>query len=710
MFNLLLILIILVAITACDKRSLDPNTIQLTRLVSVSDKNELYEDNGANWIDLIATVKDNNGFPVLGQSINFRCDNPNISFLPARAISDSSGQAKSQVFVSGNILNGADSLQVTIYAYLGTKIYLTKEIVVRKYPNVERIVLQGFTNMTLDVNSIIDVTARVIKSGNEVMPNGTLVTFQTNGGYFIDEDNIVSHFTKTVAVKNGVAAIKYCAGTISGKYHLTAFSGNVNAENEKTINVKAGTPKLITCQAYFDGQPVNQVAINTGDVDVKGKLTDEWSNPISGRIVNLVATKGQIHSVATTDSLGGYSVKYSPGLVSGVSSITATCDSASYVANLLIYSDSYNSLSFVNTSNISLSVQGSSGNTSAIVQTVLKDNNGNVIQESGNSIKYQIVNNPGGVQLNNSSNPVIVSTDNSGTASVSLSSGNVSGIIVLKATRVDQDGNDFDPLNPVYALSGNIVVQAGPPNSVAITTNGHDNGTNVGAGMWRINLGAVIKDRWGNPVNKNTSVFFSLTDETIGMYGDSLSIVANSFVGNDMEQDSTIAYTTLTYHGSLSNLSVGIKAEVGYYDSVNYVFDSSIILPMQNITLEIISQVGSLPFWPITLTQVSTMLITTVRDQQNNPIRNVPLIFTADKGLFYDGFDIPEDEDTFAYTGITNYNGFNQKKYTINKYECLPSPQPPMPQETSIQITVRVLGQINKLSQLNFNAIRYDGN
>lgn len=80
-FNmLLLIVLILVTMTACDKRSLDPNTIQLTRLTC--DKTELYEDNGANFATLTATVKDNNGFPVLDQTINFRSDNPSISFLP----------------------------------------------------------------------------------------------------------------------------------------------------------------------------------------------------------------------------------------------------------------------------------------------------------------------------------------------------------------------------------------------------------------------------------------------------------------------------------------------------------------------------------------------------------------------------------------------------------------------------------------------------
>lgn len=732
--NLLLVLLTLVAMTGCDKRSLDPNAIQLTRLVS--DKSELYEDNGASWANLTATVKDNNGFPVFGQSINYKCDNPNISFLPARATTDSSGLAKAQVFVSGNILNGQDSLTVTVYAYLGTKVFLSKDLLVRKNPQAERIILQGINSMTVDVNFPMSISAIAYDSNNQVMPNGTIVTFQTNGGYFIDANEVVSETSMAVKVTNGSATVNFNSGTTAGDFTVTAFIGSVYAENQKQIIVRAGVPKVVTCipQDPVTGESILTVPVNSAPIKVSGQLTDEWSNPIKGKIVNLTSNLGVIPASVTTGDDGMYSVSFNPGTSAGIALINAVCDSAKTVAMLNINTEGVQSLRFTTQGTINLSVQGSGGTESASLGVKLYDNIGNIVNQAGFLVEYTFESKPQGVLINGSDSDT-VRTDMSGQASVFITSGTKSGIAVLKArliqSKKDSFGRYFDYYDVVLpnqngedslafdapeiaVKQGQIIIQAGKPNTVAFTIGGHDSGTDLGAGNWKVVIGAIIKDEWGNPVEKNTGVYFSLTDSTTGIFGDSVTVVASSYVGNVSASDDSAdgtAYSSMIYHGSLSNMTVGIKASVGSYDGVPFEFNGNIMLPMQNAVIEIIPEEQHLDF-PLDSGDNSnqkTKLITTVKDGQNNPLRNVQLVFNTNRGFFNDGDivrpvghvfyspinefnDQPEDSDLYQHTGTTDYSGINKKWVLFYKYEAMPSPQEPIPQDTSADVIVYILG------------------
>ncbi|HOQ79543.1 MAG TPA: hypothetical protein PLH63_00620 [Candidatus Cloacimonadota bacterium] len=714
--GLLITLFLLVFLTACDKRSLDPNAIQLTKLDC--NKTELYEDNGASWATLRATVKDNNGFPVFEQNINFRSDNPNISFLPARALTDSSGIAKSDVFVSGDILNGQDSLRVTVYAYLGTKTYLTRELLVRKNPQAERIVMQGVNNMTLDVNYDMNISAIAYDSNNQIMPNGTVVKFQTNGGYFIDTDEVISETEISTRVVNGTASVRYNTGTTSGRFTITAYIGTVYADNPKSITIRSGVPKLITCSPVdpVTEEVVTDVIVNSPPIKIVGRLTDEWSNPIVGRIVSLSSNLGVIPQSVTTIDDGIFSANFNPGTTAGIALIEAACDSAKTATMLNINTEGVQSLRFTSQGTINLSVQGSGGTESATLGVKLYDNIGNVVNQAGYNIKFSFESKPEGVKINGGET-AIVQTDMSGLATVFITSGTKSGIAVLRAELVDANGNQFYPEMPVVVRQGQIIIQAGKPNTVAFTIGGHDSGVDLGAGNWKVIIGAIIKDKWGNPVEKNTGVYFSLTDETTGVYGDSVSVYASSYVGNVSaigdSADGT-AYSTLVYHGCLSNMSIGIKASVGSYDGVPFEFDGRITLPMQNASIEVVPREQHLDFTTpegTLLQNVKTVLYTSIKDGQNNPLRNVPLIFNVNRGIFNDGninysapnhpfwdpthtlySDIPEDADVFTHTGITGYNGMNNKWIAFYKYEALPSPQEPIPQDTSADIIVYIVG------------------
>lgn len=692
---LLLIVLILVTMTACDKRSLDPNTIQLTRLTC--DKTELYEDNGANFATLSASVKDNNGFPVLDQTINFRSDNPSISFLPARATTDSSGVAKANVFVSGNILNGQDSLTVTVYAYLGTKKFLSKDLIVRKNPQVTSIVMQGLNVVTYDVNFATEISAVAYGTNGGVLPNGNYITFECNGGYFTKEDGVVTNQASVKIMSgDGTAKIAYSAGTLSGSFTITAKIGNIYAGNPKTVNVKPGIPKLITLEPRHPetNQILTSVPVNSTPINVMGQLTDEWSNPISGKIVTLTSTLGVIPGSITTGENGVYSVLYNPGSVSGIALITAVCDSAQTQTMLNINSDTVQYMKFTNEGTINLSVQGSGGTESATMGVKLYDNIGNVINQPGKRIRFTFQSKPEGCLINNAET-AIVETDINGYASVFISSGTQAGIIVLKATLLDENDEDTN----VFVTQGRIIVQSGKPHSVAFTIGGYDSGDNVGAGNWKVVIGAIVKDIYGNPVVKGTGVYFTIPEATTTVFGDSVTVLASGFVGNvsaDGDSADGTAYSTLIYHGRLSNLDILLKATVGAFDGGDpLTYTGTIKLPMQNMTLVATPQVGYV-HWISNgnLTDIqSTYIIVSAIDGQNNPIRKAPLHFNTDRGEFIANADIPNDtNDNLAYTGFTDYNGQCKKKIQFMRMEAQPPQNPPEYVDTASEGSVRIIG------------------
>jgi len=157
-------------------------------------------------------------------------------------------------------------------------------------------------------------------------------------------------------------------------------------------------------------------------------------------------------------------------------------------------------------------------------------------------------------------------------------------------------------------------------------------------------------------------------------------------------------------------MEVGIKASVGSYDGNPIEFDGVIILPMQSIRMETVSVEQHLDFYPGGNTGPSvksTYLMTSVKDGQNNPIRRAPLIYNTNRGQFTDEDDTPTDIDSYPYTGQTGYDGINKKKITVSKYECNPSPQPPIPQDTAVDVIVTILGY-NTQSTCSIIARRFD--
>lgn len=108
---------------------------------------------------------------------------------------------------------------------------------------------------------------------------------------------------------------------------------------------------------------------------------------------------------------------------------------------------------------------------------------------------------------------------------------------------------------------------------------GFDQGESAGAGFWQIQVGAIVRDIYNNPVTNNTPVWFSIeqlldpcyyTPESMG----GVTIMGFATVGNANANEDTVdgtAYTEIVYPGSMINSLITIKATsgnaTGYLDS-----------------------------------------------------------------------------------------------------------------------------------------------
>ncbi len=696
------IFITMLFLTGCDKRTVDENRIQISSMMTSGST--LYEDNGATFVTVSVTVKDNNGFPVAGQMVNFKASAEQIGILPARAYTDSSGIAKADVFVNSAIIPaGMTYYAVKVESYLGTKFQKSVDLQVQSSPDVNVINLDPIP-AALSINQEILIKARPFGVNNQPITDGTKVTFVATGGYFIDEYLSAFEGQFQAAVKNGVATVKFRAGTNSTSINVNAEIGSVSSDTLDFM-VLPGSPKLMTL-VPFKAQTdtiVNDVSINGQSVEIHADLSDEWGNVIPGRIINYTTTLGNITPNASTDLQGHAKVMFNPGSIAGNATITATSDSATAIIMISVTSDEVQFLRFTNEGTINLNVAGSGGIESQTLSVKLFDTSGNLVT-SQKTIRFELKSKPDNTTINNSPNEVNVQSYG-GIASVSINSGNKSGIAVLRATLMNDDGSP----TPIYVEQGRIIIHAGKPHSVAFTIGGNDSGFDLGAGNWRVNVSAIIRDLWGNPVDKGTGVYFSILDPTI--YSDSVTIVAPAFVGNiSASGDSAAgtAYTVMVYHGSLSNTKVNVSAEIGQTNSDSTNAATAILtLPMQNINIEVVPNPQHVD-WTATSNPdtKNATIITKVIDGQGNLLRNVPLQFYISRGTFID-MDIPLENpsDNNPVTGITANNGINIKTVKFYQYEC-PEPSPAGPGETSGTVTVTVLGT-GKTGTTDFILRRY---
>ncbi|MBL7085513.1 MAG: hypothetical protein ISS28_00230 [Candidatus Cloacimonetes bacterium] len=671
----------------------EPPAYHIVRMDAVPDT--IYADYGITTSSIEVLVKDDNNYAVVNKPVSFST-NSWLGDIVSIAYTDSSGIATA-IFSDIGVIGMA-----TIEAFV-SRASAKDTVWIKDVPAIDpdEFVLE-INSTSINIEAVTAISARAKNVNGDFVPDGTIIIIETNKGFFQTglEGDYLGNYIELLTV-NGSVSTYFNAGTQSGIATISAsISDIIKSEN---ITIHPGSPTFMYLTP--DTNVVQAGSYQT--VSIEASVKDKYYNSVeSGVTVNFSTTLGSIIEFDDTDDYGIAETIFSPGITAGSAQITAIADSATAHTFITVISDEVSFIEFAFAGQVDIKVQGTGGQESFEFIVNLYDMNGNFINNP-DTVYFKFINAPNGTNLNNivywpSTDSITVISSN-GQAVASISSGQNSGTASIKAYTFNSFGNE------IYAIKSNIVVHAGPPNSIDISVAGHDSGINMSSGVWEIECSAILNDDYGNPVGYGTAVWFSLPDDPSWA-----SIVAESYVGNvNINGDSLsgVAYTLLDYEGSHTNDSLMIKVEVsGTLPGQTFSDSGYVFMPIQFPIIDMIAVPQHIdwfendPYDPDD--KISTMRLT-VMDGQNNPIDNQIVVFSSTLG---DPLE-PDPPDTGdPYTGITGVvngeHGRLDKDVEFHRYEC-PPPTPAGPGTTTATVTAQLLGtQIS--NNVTIILFRYD--
>lgn len=719
---LTLLMIILIGFSAsCDKRNpppvLAPEVIppspseerHITRITA--NPTVIYADNNITYSIISVEVKDGEGFGVFNQMVKFKT---NLGRVLTDIATDSSGVAKTTFYDDLDVGMATISAIVRNYNTEGDSLIwqdsTSINIEIRPIPPIEKVnlrlpsIIQPFPMIVMQS---INVMAFPVNEEGDQVPDNTMVAFACTKGRFVDSEDNEIGASVVVATVNGRASIRYNswtdATTISDSENafISATIGGVSETQE--VEISPGRPANISLKTYVQ---INNELIHADTSSVnspnwifaRATLTDIYSNACASQPVKFSTDLGSFLNTTqtvtqNTQSDGVASVRFTPGLSAGAATIKATAnnDTLQVITIFMITSSELYSLDFTQTEQINLNVANTGGLQSAILRVKLRDINGNLI-DVPQKVYFRIANTnaPEGANLNGYPQQDSVEViSNGGEAQVSINSGIDSGIVTIQASWVSSDHNRY-----IYSLKSNIIIHAGPPvlGGIISFVSAFDSGDDYGGGLWRVQCGAIVKDRYNNPVDYRTSVWFSIVDNP------GCQIIAQSYVGNiNADGDSTegVAYTYITYPGTMTYDIVTIRANCGEDPDGNAVFgDTECILPLNAPEAMIEAQPRVLMFDNGQTSYEYTNVYFYVTDGQGSPIHNAKVMLLPTDGGHCiqnpDGIYDPALPVNEWWMLLTNDDGYALGRVAYKAAECNPPAQGvPVPTPKGIRGTLQ---------------------
>ena len=714
---LTLLMIILIGFSAsCDKRNpppvLPPTQVPvsssqeryITRITANPDT--IYADYNITYSIISVEVKDREGFGVFNQMVKFKT---NLGRVLTDVHTDSSGIARTTFWDDGDQGTATISAIVRNYDASGDTLVWQDStainVEIKPIPPIKsvNIKLPSLNDPYLmSVMQTINVIAIPINQDDQQVPNNTLVTFECTKGRFVDSQDNEIGTSVVVATFNGRATVRYNswtdATTMPGADNAFVTAKVGNASDTKEIIIKPGRPANIDLKTYVR---VNDQLIeaDTSSVNspnwifVKAGLTDIYNNACSYQPVKFTTDLGSFLNTTqtvtqNTQTDGVASVRFTPGLSAGAASIKASANGDTLFAQtiFMVTSSELYSLDFTQQGQINLNVANTGGLQSAILRVKLRDINGNLI-DVPQKVYFKIANTnaPQGANLNGYPQQDSVEViSNGGEAQVSINSGTDSGIVKIQASWVNSDCTRY-----IYALKTNIVIHSGPPvpGGIVSFVSGFDSGDNLGGGLWRVQCGAIVKDMYNNPVDYQTSVWFSIINNP------GCEIIAQSYVGNtNADGDSTegIAYTYINYDGTLTYQTITIRANCGDDPYGTPIFgDTDCILPLNAPEAYMEIQPAVLMFDNNQTSYEYTDTYFALTDGQGCPVKDAQvMLLPLDGGHCIqnpNGVYDPSSPPNEWWMLLTDETGFAKGRVAFKAGECIP-PIEGIPQPTPMRI------------------------
>ncbi|MDP8231672.1 MAG: Ig-like domain-containing protein [Candidatus Zophobacter franzmannii] len=723
----------------------------------------IYSDNNITFSNIRVWIRDAEQFAAAGVPVKFRTD---IGRIIGTVYTDSSGVATTSFWDDGyyHATDNLATIEAVVKSYstinTATVIATDSEFVnvrILPVPPVNSVILSTLAD-EFRVTQKVTVTASATYTNGDDVTDNTLITFSTSLGTFEDTEETLLGNAVSVPTSNGTASIIFNTGLRADMGTISALVSDVTPASHDFV-VKPGRPAILEINSLIL-EPNSDVIVDTTDtwpvnsnfdIVIQTKVKDAFNNKCPGAAVKFLTDLGTYESqdeeiIKNSDEDGIAKVLFTPGLEAGIANMTISANQDTLQAQYVftVTSDDLYSISFTTDNQIDINVAGTGGQESAILSVNLRDINGNFLNNP-TTLYFWIrnVSVPEGANLDNENtgwndDPVEI-TSSGGIAQISVNAGSESGILsVLVSTLQEHNDATLYPTDAdaaaagaIYARKSNIVIHAGPPETIEPFIGDFNTGTLMGGGVWQLIAGANIKDTYGNPVDYGTSVWFELDRPTSVQ----ANVVAEAYVGNEsVDGDSLqgIAYTTLAYHGSNSYADVTIIANTIGGEGQTVTGNATLPLPLQQPQLEAQAMPGVLEFWPanpdgsgyawLAIAGLNRVKLT---DGQGNPINGGFISASADRGRFvnvdvncdnglpWDGptygprthADFVEINET-ANQGADLYETtywFNQQGeldqgtaifwWALNAYEIRPyDPNTATPGQTPAQLTFRLLG------------------
>lgn len=513
----------------------------------------------------------------------------------------------------------------------------------------------------------------LIKDNDEYAVSGQEVQFRTDIG------NLSS--TQVFTDSSGIATVKFHDGDAYGIATIEAIIGDVSESIEISIldyNIASMTTD--TDVIYSDGDEATFATIQVLVKDIN-------NYGVLGQTVQFGSDIGYLNPAeAITDSSGIATAKFHDGNAFGNATIDAIIGNVS--ESIEIYIDGVppqdvSSIGFDVSEQVLINVQGTGGTESVELVASLYDNTGQLIDQA-QTVWFELLSAPEGTNINN-----VGLTDSTtsiaGKASVNINSGEHSGIVTCRVYTYNLENTE------ISAQKSNIVVASGLINTVEFSIGGHSSGEDMGSGMWKVQISALLNDIEGNPVAPGTAVFFSLPDNP-----EWASVVPQAYVNNQNAMGDSlagVAYTYLNYSGCHTNETIDVRIASGIDD----IFEGELVLPIQFPTIDIAAVPLHLDWWetppnPPYPQHLSTEIRLIVLDGQNNPIDNQVIVFSTSLGEPLEPYPPDTGDPYTGLTGIVNEeHGRLNKEVEIFYGEC-PAPGTAPPGTTTGTITALILG------------------
>jgi len=396
-------------------------------------------------------------------------------------------------------------------------------------------------------------------------------------------------------------------------------------------------------------------------------VMDSSGYPVEANtLVRFTTNIGFVTQFATTDEDGVARSTFSIGDSAGIATIFARTGGASDSTLITVRPGLPTYIIIPPSAPNKIVVAGGYGRASTTIRAEVRDARGELVDEAY-PVQFQLGPAiPAGANLDGVGNMTTVES-NYGVASVTLNSGSQSGPVRVTARVVL-------PTSTISATSVPVTIAAGPPAFIDVDIDINQIEP-IGGGQYQAEVAARVWDRYTNPVEDSTQVYWHVDPDSIA------SIIGGSLTyGENLNGDQYhgLAWSKIYWNSDRTFDQVKVIAQTYGAEGdtiqgfVNAAEDSLLLLPFYPGELMVIPSLQFHDFQPAANpnpAQVPVLLTAMLTDYYNNAIKNARILFGAFGAAGWD----PLDPETGMPIVRTNNQGIAQITVFFDAGLCTPN-------------------------------------